>query len=735
MLLFVAILNLFQTDTSKIGEVSISVSAKQETISSTINFQKKSLVILDIVSSESINKTPDANISGVLKRVGGASIQNDKFIVVRGLADRYNSVSLNGALIGSTEPDKKSFSFDLVPSNLVDNLTVTKTASPEITGEFSGGLVNIVTKVPSRQIKQLSLGLGYGSLSTFNNGWKLNTAYLPTDFLSTKQFRSLPTDARRAESDKISSVFNPTQTFNIPNLSLKYTLGDRKYIANLTVRKSTNITTSQRQDYMSGSDLMYQYVDINYNNALNVGGIMNFKLKSLDFKNTFNYLGENSIVERKGINYDNQQLITSTSSNHTNKFILLSQLNNKKWGINYSLLYRTQPDYRINPFAKNIDSKGDSNFIWRDSYRFWSRMNENILGGYYNDTLGKIKYGFYEMFKYRGFGARVFRYDNGFILNEITNNTDKYNAYSNLTSGYASYYNSNGKFSYLTGVRVENQLFRVNTYDFGGTPQNINRIYLDILPSLNLTYGKLNKVRMSLSQTVARPEFREVSNFAFYDFARNAQIIGNPNLVRTKVLNSDLRYEIYPSKNEIITVSAFYKYFINPIEQTVDNGSVPSNLILTLSNSPKATLYGGEIEVRKNITKDLQLYSNLSYFKSTVIASSWYRPLQGQSPYIINAGLFYTKDKYSINVLYNRIGERIAAVGFQGYPDIYENARDVLDITAQYETKRTTIKFTLSDLLSQNSRFYQKGRDLITNNNETNINLTINYKLWKNYCF
>jgi len=390
MLLLVAIFNLFQSDTSKIGEVNISVSAKQETISSTINFQKKSLVILDIVSSESINKTPDANISGVLKRVGGASIQNDKFIIVRGLADRYNSVSLNGALIGSTEPDKKSFSFDLVPSNLVDNLTVTKTASPEITGEFSGGLVNIVTKVPSRQIKQLSLGLGYGSLSTFNNGWKLNTTYLPNDFLSTKQFRSLPTDARRAESDKINSVFNPTQTFNIPNLSLKYTLGDRNFISNLTLRKSNSIITSERQDYMSGNDLMYQYVDINYSEVINIGGITNIKLKSLDFKNTFNYLRENSVVERNGVNYDNQQLINSTSSNHTNKFILLTQLNNKKWGINYSLLYRTQPDYRINPFAKNIDSKGDSNFIWRDSYRFWSKMNENILGGYYNDTLGKI---------------------------------------------------------------------------------------------------------------------------------------------------------------------------------------------------------------------------------------------------------------------------------------------------------------------------------------------------------
>jgi len=156
---------------------------------------------------------------------------------------------------------------------------------------------------------------------------------------------------------------------------------------------------------------------------------------------------------------------------------------------------------------------------------------------------------------------------------------------------------------------------------------------------------------------------------------------------------------------------------------------------LTLSNSGTAVVYGGELEVRKNIIKNLQLYSNLSYFKSNVLISSWYRPLQGQSPYIINAGLFYTKDKYSVNMLYNRIGERISAVGFQGYPDIYENARDVLDITAQYQGKNTTIKFTISDLLSQNSRFYQGNRDLITTNNETNIKLSVNYKLWKNYCF
>lgn len=728
--LYVALLNLVPGDTSKIEQVTINTKAKQETISSTITLQKKSLVILDIVSDESIKKTPDATVSGVLKRVGGTSIQNDKFVIIRGLSDRYNSLLLNGSIINSTEPDKKSFSFDLVPSNLVGNIIISKTASPDLPGDFSGGVINITTKVPSGKINETSLGLGYGSLSTFNHGWKLKTIYLPTDFLSTKEFRSLPKEVRRSESDKIKSVFKPTQTINIPNLSLKYTLGDRNYITNLTIRKSSNVTTSQRQDYMSGNDLMYKYVDINYSNVINASGIANFKLKSLDFKNTLNYLGESSVVDRRGINYDNQQLITSTSSNHSNKFILMSQLSGKKWGINYNLLYRTQPDYRINPFAKNIDSDGDSTFVWRDSYRFWSKMQEHALGSYYNDTLGRLKYGFYELARFRTFDARVFRYQPGFVLNEITNNTDGYNAYSNLATGYGIYSGKLNKISYSGGVRVENQLFRVSTFDFSGVEQNIDRLYLDVLPSINLVYGKGNKnIRLSASRTVARPEFREVANFAYYDFVRNAQVVGNPKLVKTNIINADLRYEVYPSKKELITVSGFYKHFNNPIEQIVDNGSVPSNLILTLDNTKQAILYGAEFEIRKNIVKNLQFYTNLSYFKSSVTVSSWYRPLQGQSPYIINTGLFYTKDKLSVNFLYNRIGERISAVGFQGYPDIYENARDVIDLTAQYQTKKITIKLAVSDLLGQNSKFYQPNRTLIQTNNETNINLTINYKI------
>lgn len=725
------------TKVQNMGTVSIKSSAKKETVASVINVQRKSLVIMDAVSSESIKKTPDRTIGDVLKRVGGTSIQNDKFVVIRGLSDRYNSVLVNGSIIGSTEPDRKSFSFDLIPSNTIDNLVVYKTASPDLPGDFSGGLVKLTTKIADTKSRSFDFGLGYGALSTFRYSWGLTKYNIPNDFLTTKEFRALPSEGRKFESQKITQSFNPSKSFNLPNLTLVYnqskTSKKFSYLTNFTFRNSNNITTTERKDYMSGNDLMYNYTDKIYTSTTSFGGVVNLKYKKFDFKNNLNYLNENSVTSRSGVNFDNEQLITSNSSNHNRKFILMSQFVAPKYSFNYTLLHRSQPDYRVNPFAKNITSTGDSSFVWRDSYRFWSTMNEHTFGGYYNDTIGKFKYGFYEQFKYRNFGARVFRYEPNFILNEITNNTDKYNAFSNLLSGYGMYSKTFDKFTASGGLRIENQIFKVNTYDFSGRPQQVDRNYLDLLPSLNLIYGvRSNKnVRASISRTVARPEFREVSNFSFYDFVRNAQVIGNPKLLRTQITNVDLRYEIYPSTKEIITFSTFYKRFTNPIEQIVDNGSVPSNLILTLSNPNLATIYGGELEIRKLINNNFTIYSNLSYFKSEVNVQGRTRQLQGQSPYIINTGLFYTKGKYSVNMFYNRIGKRISAVGFQGYPDIYENARDVIDMTVQYQTKKMSIKLGVSDLLGQYSKFYQnnQSRTLIKTNNEQTINLTINYKL------
>jgi len=287
------------------------------------------------------------------------------------------------------------------------------------------------------------------------------------------------------------------------------------------------------------------------------------------------------------------------------------------------------------------------------------------------------------------------------MLDEITNNTDRYTADFDLGSLYTMYDTEFGKWKLNTGLRGEYNLFDVSTADFSGQKVNVDREYLDILPSLNLSYNEeKTKYRFSVSKTLVRPEFREVANFAYYDFVRNAQLLGNSNLEKTDIYNADLKYEWYPNTGENVSLSLFGKNFINPIEQIVADGSVPSNLLLTYTNPNSAILY-----VK--------------------------RQLQGQSTYVLNGGVNIHKKNETLNITYNRVGDRISAVGFQGYPDIFENSRDVLDITFLHKLPKGELKLAIGDVFAQPSIFYQKlqNRDLIKTNNEQTVSLTLNLTL------
>jgi len=286
-------------------------------------------------------------------------------------------------------------------------------------------------------------------------------------------------------------------------------------------------------------------------------------------------------------------------------------------------------------------------------------------------------------------------------------------------------------------LRTEYNIFRVNTSDFSGIQINVDREYLDLLPSLNLSYNEeKSKYRFSMSKTLARPEFREVANFAYYDFVRNAQLLGNSNLKKSDIYNVDLKWEYYPSNKESIFISAFGKNFVNPIEQIVADGSVPSNLLLTYTNPKQATIYGVELEIRKKINGWFDFYTNTSVMNSQVNANGIRRQLQGQSNYVINSGINIHKKNETLNISYNRVGDRISAVGFQGYSDIFENARDVIDIVFLHKLKKGELKFAVADILAQPSVYYQKlqtKRNLIKTNNEQTISLTLNLTLWENY--
>lgn len=805
---------VLEPDTKELSAVTIAATVRRESTASVLSLQKNNAAISDGISIESIRRSPDRNVGEVLKRVSGTSIQDDKFVVVRGLSDRYNIALLNGALLPSTEPDRRAFSFDIVPAALIDNIIINKTNSPDLPGDFSGGIIQVNTKdIPYNNFFNISVGGGYNTQATgksFRVGLLEPTDYLgfdngtrafPSNFPSTSRYRSYNNEtsaenrlaATRLMKNNYGNRFGGNA---MPSLNLGLTWGGAKNLVNgakigsilsVTYRNSQTIQYNVRRDYQTENkidvtpqNLFFDYNDTTYSFTTSVGVLANFGYKKgntrIVFKNLLNQLFESTNLERRGYNYDNIQYVESSGAVTISKSLISSQLegehklsarNDKlKWNVNYGLTLRDQPDYRVLPYAKNISDVPNKDVpmqvVLRDTYRFWSDLTEHAIGTNLNYSLPVTLFGDKSTFKagvlgqrkYRDFSTRIFRYEpasantateiysyppekifndgnmvgRGFLLNEITNNTDKYDAVSNL---YAGYLMIDGKFGEKLraafGTRVENFDFVVNTSDFSAAKVKVKRNYLDVLPSLNLTYSVTDRtnLRLSASRTVSRPEFREVANFAYFDFIRNAQLKGNTELERSQNTNLDLRFETYPQAGEIISASIFYKHFDKPIEQVVLNGSTPSNLILSFTNPDGAKSYGVEVEVRKNLgfisqssfVENLLFYVNAAYIHSKVDFnenSNAYdadRPLQGQSPYLINTGLQYSSplNRVTAGILYNRIGHRISAVGFQGYPDIYENARDVVDMQVGLKVLRSKgeLKLNVSDLLNQRSIFYQ----------------------------
>ena len=724
------------------SEVTIRSANKKESVVSVVNMVRNNSSVSDGISVEQIKKTPDRTVGDALKRVNGVTIQNDKFVLVRGLADRYNLSFLNNTLLPSTEPDRRAFSFDIIPSNLIDNIIVIKSSSPQYQGDFAGGIVQVTTKEVSNNFFTLSLGTSMGTVSSLKDFRLVDYTIFPSKFPSTYRFRVGTTGDRRAFT-KLMVDGGQNNFKSYPNLNGGLSFGIKRqkwnYLFTANTRKTFSLNFIDRVDYQSSTELAYKYKDTLFTDNFLLNGLFNVTYlgkNKYSWKTIFNRQVEQSFLTRDGENYDNVQYVKSNSSNAIVKTVVNSQVEGKlktiSFNLGYNLMLRDQPDYRVNPITRSLGTNDTFTTAWRDTYRFWSVMNENQLNGSFTKDFGKFKVGGGHLTKLRNFQARIFRYESKDLMNEITNNTDRYSADFQLSHLFLQHDNSWKKWKLNGGLRTEYNLFDVQTADFSGSKVKVERKYLDLLPSVNLSYNlKKSKYRFSFSKTLGRPEFREVANFAYYDFVRNAQLLGNPNLEKTNIYNIDLKWETYPKTGENISIGIFGKRFIKPIEQIVADGSVPSNLLLTYTNPNQASVVGLEFEFRKKVLDWLDVYTNSSLMSSDVRVGNVKRQLQGQSNYIINGGLNIHKKNNSFSITYNRVGERISAVGFQGYPDIFENSRNVIDVVLLKKLKKGEIKLSVGDLLAQPTRFYQKinNRDLIKINNEQSISLSINLNL------
>ena len=801
-----------------LDEVTITASAVRENVNALFIQQKSLSSVSDGISSETIRRTPDRNTGDVLKRVSGASIQDNKFAIVRGLSDRYNAAYLNGAPLPSTESDRKAFAFDVFPAALLDNLVIVKTASAELPGEFAGGVIQVNTKsFPGKAFHEFSFSTGYNSLTTFKN--RLDYQGSSTDWLGLDNgARALPkgmptsnemflmSSAERVQvANKFQNDWGLQNKMFLPSVSMQYSGGGSKelgttkrlgFIYALTYNQNNQYNTTQRQSWqnevgMPGTSLMESDLnDDNYIVNTLAGALANLTYSAgpnttIGWKNLYSITSQDRVLMRNGtrqpIDAPNQG-IRQSARWFTNNQIVSSQLNGShyfesfkgkfQWLGAYSGISRSVPNLRNTLYYGDTDVADTS---WRagitstsvgpdySGSRFYGLNLEGITSGQATFELpvdfvkiglrNNLKLGAGAQYRDRSYTARQFGYvlanfmsfdqsllnqpidgifangnmnaTTGFSMREGTKSSDSYLANAMLGYGFVQFDTRIMEKTRINwGVRAEN--FEQNLYsktDNNDTVQ-VESTKLDFLPSVNFIYSinDAQNLRLSYSRTLNRPEFRELAPFAFYDFQTRYVVTGNPSLVRSTIDNFDARYEWYPGKGQVLSVTGFYKNFTNPIEQATREDVVTE---YTYVNVPKAVDYGLELEGRLLLStlfgaadhavwSKLTVFANYALIRSRVTlnsatATDSVRPLQGQSPYVINAGIQYQNEESgtTISAAFNQVGDRIFIVGSSQEPSVWEKGRAVLDLSFNQEVnKKLSLKLTARDLLAPDLIFY-----------------------------
>lgn len=854
----IAVLNTTLAMANKnLSEVVVEAKANRESAAAIVLEQKNSVVLFDGFSGEQIKRTPDRTTADVLKRVSGATIQDNSFVVVRGLPDRYNAVYINSSPLPSSEPDRKAFAFDIFPAVFLNDIKVIKTAMPSLTGEFAGGLIQVKTKdIPEKNFYQLSLGTTFNSITSFQPFLKSPGG--KTDWLGVDDgYRQLPKGLASTEDFKTPGILNnaakaeQTKLFNnsfsakriesmMPGMNGQFSMGhninlnpkskredtrtknELGSVFALTYNRNVAYTDRQRNDYdLTGR--IIQYKDDTYNINTMLGGIWNLAYiyakpsgfnNRISIKNMYNINSNDQSVLRTGQDLQNDFDVKAYAFQYTENKLWSSQISGEhyipqgkiklEWGGGYSNLTRLIPDYKLVNYKRNL---GDTTMPFRmqaqtqpsffdQNGRFFSDMRDISYSGYFDFSIPvitgsvrhEIKAGFSAQTKSREFNARSFGYciqttlfnpaisswaidsifdprnisTSGYFLKESTTKADSYTSGSDTYAGYLQLEHAffENKLRAIWGARLESFTQRLSSF----TPQNedipiiIDTTKIDILPSINLIWGVNNKmnVRASFSQTVSRPEARELAPFQFFDFSNFLMVQGNQNLFRTKINNFDLRYEFYPMAGQLISVTGFYKQFNNPIEKTLEN--VGSFRLMSYRNVASSYSVGAEFEYRFNIASFYNLFKkqntestfmngfyfvgNLAIIRSVVDLTGVAgidekRPMQGQSPFIINAGIQYndTKHDWGFSAMYNISGRRIALVGNTDYPSFWETPRNVIDLQlSKTFWDKFEIRLNARDILANRIIWYQdtngnRSFDKDTDNEMLNVRMGSQYSI------
>ena len=754
-------------------------------IEALIEVRRKSSSVADVMSAEQMAKTGDSDAAGSLRRVTGLTLKDGKYVYVRGLGERYSATLLNGVALPSPDPSRRVIPLDLFPVQFLDSMIIQKSYSPDMPGEFGGGSVMLKTKsMPDKFFIKASLSQTHNSnvISTksYQGG---STDWYGVDDGGRKLPESVAqggdADVLLDNSNNHALVDEGAST--LPEFSLS--VGDSWKLKPLKIgytfsgifKDGLGYTEEERFRYRQENGEFVQednYLRQKSTKEKVLGGIFGLTTELYkDHSLTFNYIGlRNStdyvaILEGENAEGNTVRVTDREFAARVLKTALVQgesqfkDFNNTKLNIHYakSNARRDEPSRISDKYSPNKEGVFVYNIEDNTAYqrRYYDLQEEVQDIGFsvatdlpwFYKRKGEFSVGLSQLNKDRVSSMKRFGLDStgdpcgadlagsldqifsecksSLKVANVTQPTDNYTATQKLQAyHFKTTVPLLSSISLSAGMRYESSVQRVNTISpFEKDPILSELSTYDWLPGSSLTW-KMNKkmqVRLAQSETISRPDLRELSDTLWQDFETGYDISGNPDLKATVISSYDARWEWYFAKRENLSFGFFYKDFENPIEQEFQSGSDPRIMFL---NAEGAKIYGAEIEFSKRLSfvskwlRNFTLSGNYAYILSEVSLGDLKnsetvekdRPLQGQSNYTANVLLDYEHKIYKFNasLAYNVYGKRIAFAAPEGLPSIWELPFHQLDfVFSKRISKNLKVGGKIRNLINPKSAFRQ----------------------------
>jgi hypothetical protein len=832
--------NLKPEGEAGVETVEVVAEAKKSAETTQILQRQRAAVVSDTISAQQIVKSPDTKASEIVRRVPAVTIKDNKFIVVRGLGERYSSALLNGSRLPSTDPNKRVIPLDLFPADFIDSLNIIKTYTPDLPGDFAGGLLDIqLREYPTRFTYSIGVQTSVNTATTFQSfdtyhsscpvddyfGFGSNCRDLPGIFGNSQIPKNLTTAQQQQLVGSLPVNWNINRMTAPPNFSLTGSVGDSwgPFGINLAAIYKTQYLVRRDEafnSYESGSPVtgqpqasqIFTYNQSDFETQLGAILTTGYQLSPNHkfFGNALvNRRSDDQVLDGEGKTFSFDFPNFTTSQLYTADQLGFGQIGGRDhwdaldadWRAAWApssedqpdgkfLVYQ-QPDAPAPPHITDFSPSTDRTFATLNE--FLQDYNADITVPFktrlpftdvWSGLAAKFKTGAAYTYRHRTFNYRIFATTinsanegsidltlppdqilippnygeptQGFPLSfqEVPQNNN-FDASQTIAGGYGMFDLPlvQDRLRFVGGVRLEYSYIASNgTSLLGPADARINN--LDPLPGVNFIYTPRPdmNVRYSVSETVSRPEFRELTPTQFIVATGQRTFQGNSNLVESHIISNDLRWEWFFTPLELASASFFYKNLDKPIE-IVALSSTSQN-IDTPVNANSGTLWGFEFELRKNFgfltpyaarqnwlqwmapeLNNVQLLSNISIIESNVtglgklpngsscqgsqcLITNTSRPLQGQAKYVVNTALEYENATWGVwRLLYNTVGSYIVAAGVDHLPDIEQQPRNQLDAVwitqfAPFGTPLTG-RFAVENIL--NDRYLQTQGDLVTN--------------------